>query len=233
MQFRKNIESQLKLMKRLRRKVDQQLEKIPTGTFVRKQAKGHCYEYLQIDGKLINLDKHPEAREQQFHREALQDYRYILDQNLQCAQTCLGQYIPIDLFNDPWKMVQSECNSFRSEDKRHLYKDIYYRSKSELAIAVFLSTYDIEFKYEVALQINGTTIYPDFYIKRPQNQKSVIWEHFGLISNTEYRNKVYQKLIHYHEAGFNLWDNLIISFDNEDGSLNADYIDRIIQLYLL
>ena len=49
----------------------------------------------------------------------------------------------------------------------------------------------------------------------------------------EYIMKLYGRLDEYHAMGIDLWDNLILSFDGPDGSLNADQIEKIIRLYLL
>ena len=90
-----------------------------------------------------------------------------------------------------------------------------------------------EFKYEAALHINGMTIYPDFVIRRKRDGKIFIWEHFGLISNDEYRRKMYRRLEELHAAGFNLWDNLLISFSSVEGSINVDFIERMINMHML
>ena len=100
-------------------------------------------------------------------------------------------------------------------------------------IAAMLTSYEIEFKYEVKLNLHGFNIYPDFYIKRPKDGKIFIWEHFGLVADETYLNKTFNKLNNYHRGGYDLWDNLIVSFDQEDGSLNIDTIDKIIHLFLL
>ena len=44
---------------------------------------------------------------------------------------------------------------------------------------------------------------------------------------------MYRRLEELHEAGFNLWDNLLISFDSEDGSIDSDFVERMVKLYLL
>lgn len=62
------------------------------------------------------------------------------------------------------------------------------------------------------MHINGMTIYPDLVIRSKRDGKIFVWEHFGLISNDEYRRKMYRRLEELHAAGFNLWDNLLISF---------------------
>ena len=83
------------------------------------------------------------------------------------------------------------------------------------------------------MHINGMTIYPDFVIRRKRDGKIFIWEHFGLISNDEYRQKMYRRLEELHEAGFNLWENLLISFDSMEGSIDVDFAEKIINLYLM
>ena len=59
------------------------------------------------------------------------------------------------------------------------------------------------------------------------------WEHAGVTHKEEYIMKLYGRLDEYHAMGIDLWDNLILSFDGPDGSLNADQIEKIIRLYLL
>ena len=44
---------------------------------------------------------------------------------------------------------------------------------------------------------------------------------------------LHARLDDFHAEGINLWDNLILSFDRPDGSVDVDYIDKIIRLYLL
>ena len=44
---------------------------------------------------------------------------------------------------------------------------------------------------------------------------------------------MFKKLAAYHDAGYDIWNNLIISFDNKNGSLDIDSIEKIITLYLL
>ena len=44
---------------------------------------------------------------------------------------------------------------------------------------------------------------------------------------------MYRRLEELHEAGFNLWDNLLISFDSVEGSIDVDFAEKIINLYLM
>ena len=100
-------------------------------------------------------------------------------------------------------------------------------------VAMVLDSHGLEFKYEVALRINGLTIYLDSVIKRKRDGKIFIWEHFGLIYLDKYRRNMYERLEELHQAGFNPWDNLLMSFDSEDGSIDVDFVERMVKLYLL
>ncbi|MBQ2270671.1 MAG: hypothetical protein II335_02685 [Firmicutes bacterium] len=233
MQFKESIESNLGFMMRLRKKVKYELGRLPKGTFVQKKSKGHEYRYVEIDNQRYNLDKHPEVEEQQRYREELEQYDSALLKNIQVTEQCLKEYISLPMLFHNWNQICSEENSFHEDSKKHLFKDIYFRSKSELAIAMVLHSYDIEFKYEASFQNQGRTVYPDFFIKRPKDNKLFIWEHFGMIYEVEYRNKMMKKISGYYDEGYRLWDNLIISFDDEGGSIDVNYIDKIVQLYLL
>ena len=44
---------------------------------------------------------------------------------------------------------------------------------------------------------------------------------------------MYERLEELHQAGFNPWDNLLMSFDSEDGSIDMDFIERMVNLYLM
>ena len=130
-------------------------------------------------------------------------------------------------------MREGEQNTYKKEERRHYYKGVYFRSKSEVLVAMVLDSNGLEYKYEVALHINGRTIYPDFVIRRKRDGKIFIWEHFGMIFSEEYRQRMYRKMVDFHEAGFNPWDNMLMSFDSEEGSIDVDFIERMIKLYLL
>ena len=58
---------------------------------------------------------------------------------------------------------------------------IYVRSKSESMIALQLYTEKIPFRYECALQLGETTLYPDFTILHPKTGEIFYWEHFGMM----------------------------------------------------
>lgn len=233
MQFKDTTTAQLAFLIRRLKQTQQALKKLPTGKMITKISRGKIYYYEKRNGKLQNLKDHPERIQAYKTKKELSKDIPILISNIQLLEKLLHTYIPMTLSSDSWNETQPGQNEYKKEELKHAYNGIYYRSKSEAMIAALLTSYGIEFKYETKINLHGFNIYPDFYIKRPKDGKVFIWEHFGLVADETYLNKTFNKLNNYHRGGYDLWDNLIVSFDQEDGSLNIDTIDKIIRLFLL
>lgn len=108
---------------------------------------------------------------------------------------------------------------------------LFVRSKSEAMIAYVLTDYKIPFRYECALNMFGTKIYPDFTILHPTARKEYIWEHFGLIDDFSYRDKTIFKLKNYMTNGYIPGHNLITTFESKDMPLDINYVENLVQFY--
>lgn len=111
-------------------------------------------------------------------------------------------------------------------------KGIKVRSKSELFIADMLESLGIPYQYEVELPYGGHHFCPDFTVIRPRDGKSIFWEHFGMTHDENYLRKMDLKLDRYRNMGILPWENLMISYDREDGSLDASLIRALIEGWL-
>ena len=107
------------------------------------------------------------------------------------------------------------------------------RSKSEMLIAMTLFKYQIPFRYECALQLGSTIIYPDFTIRHPQTGELYYLEHFGMIDNPVYRQNTLHKLNTYLSHDIYPTINLIITYETKEHPLNLELLESIIQLYFL
>lgn len=107
------------------------------------------------------------------------------------------------------------------------------RSYGELLIASRLDFYGIPYRYEDSLHHPGVKRVPDFTIRRPRDGKIFYWEHFGMITNGSYLEGTIRKLKQYEVIGITPWDNLIITFGQEDGGMDVRKIDAIIKGWLL
>lgn len=135
------------------------------------------------------------------------------------------------LFESP-KIVEFK-NKFYEEKLIHRTKHgEMVRSKSEVIIANMLYDADIEYSYELELNLkDGTKRHPDFTISK--SGKTFYWEHLGMLQNDDYRKSWDIKRKQYEENGIVEGRNLIISKDGLDGSLDSQEIDRLIKQFLL
>ena len=127
--------------------------------------------------------------------------------------------------NDDWGS-QSFCQStYKPEKKIHVTsRFLKVRSKSELLIAEKLYDHNVQFRYEEVISFNGRDFAPDFIIRRPDG-KIIYWEHCGMTSEEGYVSYNRWKLSQYEKMGIVPWDNLIVTYDTEDGILNMPHIE--------
>ena len=105
------------------------------------------------------------------------------------------------------------------------------RSKSEAIIADLLDSYNMHYKYEEPLLIDRKKYLPDFTVI--SNYEKVYWEHFGMTHDSTYREAMEIKLDDYAKAGIIPWKNLVVTFETEDGAIDAARINEIIRNMLL
>lgn len=133
-----------------------------------------------------------------------------------------------------WSDMEEDTYDKYTFDLKHTTtKGRLVRSKSEAIIAELLETNGITFKYETKITVNGKNYYPDFAILRKEDNEILYWEHFGLMNNEEYVQKMFRKIADYQQVGILLWDNLVITTESEDGNIDVRTIDRIIKKFML
>ena len=118
-------------------------------------------------------------------------------------------------------------------------------SKNEVIIANCLHKYkrQIYYAYEDKLKLDTSsrTIKPDFTIENLATGKKFFWEHLGMMTKTDYRDKWEKKLASYLDDGFVLHTNsslsdekiLILTEENPNGGINSQEIDNIVRKYIL
>ena len=137
-----------------------------------------------------------------------------------------------ELFN--WQNTPYDRNMKHSE---HLtYKTVsgdYVRSKSESLIHMMLYTHRIPFRYECALPLSETIVYPDFSIRHPHTGKYYYWEHFGIMDDPSYCKTTFSKLQLYSLHGIIPSVNLITTYETKEHPLSPDVIEKLIQHHFL
>ena len=112
-------------------------------------------------------------------------------------------------------------------------KGVPMRSLGEVYISSRLDHYGIPYRYEASVPHPDVRRIPDFTIRRPRDGKIIYWEHLGLTSDEGYMQGNDLKFVEYENAGIVPWDNLIVTYNREDGGYDAKIIEAMIQGWLL
>jgi len=111
--------------------------------------------------------------------------------------------------------------------------DTYLRSKSEVLIDMLLRTNKIPFRYECALSLGNSIIYPDFTIRHPLTGNFYYWEHFGLMDSLSYIENTSSKIKLYSTHGIIPGIQLITTYETQKQPLDPNYIEKCIEYYFL
>lgn len=107
------------------------------------------------------------------------------------------------------------------------------RSKSEALIDTCLYKNRIPFRYENALQLGETLIYPDFTIRHPKTGEVFYWEHFGRADDLNYIRNTCNKLNLYMSNGIVPGINLITTYETKEAPLTVEKIEQEILNYFV
>ena len=104
------------------------------------------------------------------------------------------------------------------------------RSKSEVIIANMLYEAGVPYEYEKELSLgqDGVRI-PDFTIDDAESGKLFYWEHCGMMTNANYRQRWEEKKATYAKHGIVEGENLIVSL--EAGGFDSSVIKGLIARY--
>ena len=137
-----------------------------------------------------------------------------------------------DVFARQWYESRKNTvgNSFHEDEKMfRTMNGEAVRSKSEVIIADRLKSAGVPYVYEKGLYLeDGTVYYPDFTVLNKRIRKTVIWEHFGMMNNVQYCEKAVLKIEKYALNGYCPNDNLIMTFETSENTLDLNLVDMII-----
>jgi hypothetical protein len=118
-------------------------------------------------------------------------------------------------------------------------------SKNEVIIANLLNGYrkQIRYAYEDKLKFDetGRTVKPDFIVDHLPTGRRFYWEHLGLMTLRDYRERWEKKRAQYLKEGFVLHTKakpddrrvLIVTEENPNGGINSQEIDLLIKSVIL
>ena len=150
-------------------------------------------------------------------------------------QALVKPIIPTDeQYAEQWQKTAYQGLGFRADDTSACYtaKGERVRSKSETIIADTLYRADIPYKYECPLELGNRTIYPDFTILHVRTRKEIYFEHFGMIDDPEYVDKMLQKINTYILCGIIPGKNLLYTMESSERALDTRILKRLIKEHL-
>jgi len=211
--------------------INNSLPAFPDGYLIKRGK----YLSHRINGKDVGLSKNPKLVRMLCRKKYLIERKTQLEEIISFIENSANkietsasktiksfstayQGLPISNFYhssiDDWLNKPFSQNPYQLENlSYHSRNGIPVRSKSEAIIANLLEEYEIPYKYEILLELNGRPIYPDFTVKNPFTGKTVIWEHFGALHQPEYEQKMTNKMSNYLKHGYKPFENLIYTFE--------------------
>ena len=131
---------------------------------------------------------------------------------------------------DAWAAAPYRQSTYKPEKKnKRTSRGLMVRSMGEVACAEQFYYHDILFRYEQVLVIEGFEFAPDFTIRRKRDGKIFYWEHCGKPYDKGYMQHHKWKLEMYEKVGIVPWDNLIVTYSDQNN--NSDV--RLIQSEIL
>ena len=138
------------------------------------------------------------------------------------------------LFAEQWRNASYVRSTTYPEDLKFstVIPGLKVRSKAEGDILERMVYYDVPFRYEEELVINGIAYHPDFTCLNTETNQIFYWEHQGRWDDYDYVRRLQNRNLEYQKMGIIPWKNLIITTETEDQPLDILWVDKIIQYYL-
>lgn len=239
--------------------IKQELQTLPEGKLICTEQAGNYKWYFSDGHQKRYLPKSNRRLAEQLARKK---YLLLLLEDIQREQTAISFYLKHHpaisrseallaeseeykkLLAPSFRPIQEELTNWMNasfeRNTNHPETLIYrtnsnhlVRSKSEILIDMYLSIYQIPFRYECRLPLGNTEIYPDFTIRHPYTGKYFYWEHFGMMDTPSYIDNATDKLNLYASNGITPGINLITTYESLKHPLDPEVIENYIQYYFL
>lgn len=156
----------------------------------------------------------------------------LLTKNSEYKKLLSPYFRPISEELAQWMYADYDKNkNYPNQLIHHTPSGNFVRSKSEAMIHMLLTSHNIPFRYECALILGQSKIYPDFTIRHPKTGVIFYWEHFGLLDKSSYRQNMLSKLDQYTSNGIYPSIHLITTYETQDHPLTSATVEKIIQQY--
>lgn len=124
--------------------------KNPTDIAKFKTIFSYFRRFLFSVAHLFPIQKKSSLPAKSLIRDQLKYLHESVTHDIPLLEKFIASYEPIPHNTFKNVTLANNQNNYKSESAKHIYNDIYFRSKSELNFAQMLSSYSIDFCYEPA-----------------------------------------------------------------------------------
>ena len=137
------------------------------------------------------------------------------------------------IINNWYATHKGNQNSYERKYEFPTLRGELVRSKSEKILADYFYNKGIPYVCEPEIRLkSGKHVYPDFGILNVRLNKTMYWEHLGLIEQEGYASRNFEKILDYEECGLILGKNLIITLETQERPLDVKVVDEKARVFL-
>ncbi|MBR3786566.1 MAG: hypothetical protein IKJ77_09185 [Firmicutes bacterium] len=254
------LERALRQHRNMMKICEKQLRSLPEGNLSVYQKNGRNYYNKYDQGSTIYLGNENQHEVQElmkrkilFHtaermkhnEQLMMDFlEAYQDPNPESVRESLGQAYQseqIDLFSVHKRKSKLDWGDqpYRRSEKypeqltHKTMKGDMVRSKSEVIIANTYFIKNAQYRYEEITEIGSKYFAPDFKVLIPRINKIKMHEHFGRMDDPEYRRNAMWKIEYYITNGYRPYEDILFTFDDLDGNIDAQALDRLITNFMM
>ncbi|MBR3755608.1 MAG: hypothetical protein IKK48_00730 [Firmicutes bacterium] len=253
------VEQELRTQQNLKKVYEKRINDLPKGILSVTEKKGNLYYSKYADNKKIYLGKDCSEIDALKARKLLTETTRRMEVNEVLMKQFLQEYqdVSLDVVEASLSKAYKSDNGksfemihvpnyknwgeqeYRRDTKypetlvHRTMKGDYVRSKSEVIIANCYYTKNIQYRSEEVTQVGKYIFAPDFKILVPGKRKIKLHEHFGMMHNSEYREKALWKMFVYIENGYRPYEDIIFTFDDLDGNIDTKNLDILITSFCM
>lgn len=193
------------------------------GEYAARRLKDAQAELSAVNRYLNILEHEPNAEQ---YLKTHPGIRELVAPSLKNKNKELEEWRTMDFYSNPYKPETINVPT--------VIPGFKVRSKSEADILARLVHFGIPFHYEEGIQTTSGWKFPDFCVRAiVAPYKIYYWEHLGIMDSIKYFSDNLNKLNDLYLCGIVPWKNLIITTETASEPLDINWVDEIINYYLL
>lgn len=257
--IREIIEKERNEQIKLYKMCQKQIVALPEGTLLVSKSKGKNYYSKCQEGEKVYLGRYNEEVEAlQKHHMLMQIMKRI-----ECNEPLMNQFLKHYMDPSPENVADSMGKAYQFEEGAYIplfgkrnennwgeqeyernrkypetlvhrtMKGDFVRSKSEVIIANSLFMKGLQYRSEELTKVGKYVFAPDFKILVPSTNQIKLLEHFGMMHDSEYRKTAMFKIETYLENGYRPYEDILFTFEDLDGNIDAQNLDKLITNYCM